>query len=196
MEINKGRTDTFRFLPGTSPLCSKGQGYYLNNSTILLLFLKENRPFKDKLVIQFIDAKTSRPKEFLETNYLTAKALKTPKGFAFSSFREIYNPDIGRITIEKGSFIYQEKDFPIWIHYSQKGFEVDPDLTYERFPFKKVFTKKEDFFQAAGWSTNEKKFTRQILFHATNHELKKSCILLLSEAHKPSEADPWKCQTI
>lgn len=196
MEMNKLRSDSFRFFNGISPVCSKNHGYKIDNKTVALLFLKENRPFKDKLVIQFLDADSLQPKSILETDYMSDKAKKTNDGFAFSTFRELHNPEIGKVTIEGHPFIFQEKDFAVWVRYSLNGFEVDPELTYERLSFKKYFPKKEDFLEAAGWNPSDKKFTKLFLFHATNHELKKSCLLLLESKQKPVGNEAWKCQTI
>lgn len=196
MELNKLRSDSFRFFSGISPVCSKNHGYKVDPTTVALLFLKENRPFKDKLVIQLFDTETLRPKETLETEYMSDKAKKMPDGFAFSTFRELHNPEIGKVTIDGNSYIYQEKDFAVWVRYSKTGFEQEPELTFERFNYKKVFPRKEDFLDAAGWNKTEKKFTRLILYHATNHALKMSCILLIESKQKPLGNEAWKCQTI
>lgn len=196
METNKYRTDSLKFFLGVSPICSKSHGYKIDDSTIAVLLKKENRPFKDKLVIQMFNAVTMEPKETLETNYLTEKAKKIEGGFAFSSFTEMMNPEIGKVQINNETFIFQEKDFPVWIGYTSKGFELLPDLTYDRSPWRKSFKEKKDFLEAAGWNEAEKKFTKQIVYLAINHKLKKKCLLLLEAKQKPVGNEAWICQTI
>lgn len=196
METNKLRSDSLKFFMGVSPLCSKSHGYKIDENTIAILFKKENRPFKDKLVIQLFDASKMEPKETIETNYLTEKAKKIEGGFAFSSFTEMLNPEIGKILINNDSYIFQEKEFPVWIAYTSRGFESLPDLTYERSPWKKSFKDKKDFLDASGWNETEKKFTKQIVYRATNHQLKMKCLLILEAKQKPTGNESWKCQAI
>lgn len=196
LELNEFRSDTVKFFLGSSPHCSKTHGYHIESDTIAVLFLKENRPFKDKLIIQLFDFKTLLPKQHIETNYPTDRAQKIDNGFTFRTLGENTNLDIGKIQFENETYIFQEKDFPIWVNYTIKGFEVSPDQTFLKFPWKKAFKDKEDFFTASGWKAAEQKFSNKFIFVAVNHKLKRTCLLFLETKAKITGAESWRCQAM
>lgn len=194
LPLNNTRGDTLKLFLGTSPQCSKSHGYMVGKDKLAILLQKENRPFNDKLVIQFFDVATMIPMESLETNYPTDRAAKTEDGFAFRVIAENHNPEIGRVSIEGEKFIYQEKYFPEWISYSKNGFEVASKLTFEKFPWKSAFRDQEDFLNVAGWNADEKKFSRKIVYRAVNHKLKKECLLFIEAKQKIAGSESWRCQ--
>lgn len=196
MKFSLIKADTFKLFNGVSPLCSKSHGYQIDAETMAVLLLKENRPFKDKLVMQLFDLKTLKPKDFIETNYLTDRAKKTKTGFAFNTYRENHNPEMGKVLIEGSEFIFQEKDFPQWMEYSNKSFGLMADLTYERLPWKKLFKDQEDFLTVTGWNPVEKKFSKNIVYFAINHKMKKRCLLFIESKQKLAGSESWRCQTI
>lgn len=195
LELNNSRSDSFRFFPGVSPMCSKGLGFKMD-SKIALLLLKENRPFKEKLVIQFFDYDTLMPKEYIETNYVTSKAKKFNDGFAFNVLGERYESDMGKVKIEGVQYIYQDRDFPKWMSYSAKGFEILPSLTYEMWPWKKAFKDEADFLAMTGWDPVEKVFKNNISYIAVNHSIKKGCMLFVNAKKKVDGSESWRCQTM
>lgn len=195
MPLNASRSDTYKLFLGTSPLCSKSHGYQIDPKTFAVLLLKENRPFEDKLVIQFFDSKTLTPKDFIETDWPTDKAQKSKNGFAFRTLQEKHDPENGKVTIEGDSFFYYEKDFPIWINYSSKGFEMNTGLTFKKFPAK-VFKDEKDFLMITGWDSTEKKFTKDTLFMAESQKVKKRCYLFIEKKQKLTGNVAWRCQSI
>lgn len=196
MRFSMIKADTFKLFSGVSPLCSKSHGYQIDADTMAVLLLKENRPFKNKLVMQLFDLKSMKPTELIETNYLTDRAKKTKTGFAFNTFRENHNPEIGKVQIEGSEYIFQEKEFPQWMEYSNKTFSFLPDLTYERFSWKKHFKDVDDFLTVTGWNQVEKKFAKNIVYLAVNHKLKKRCLLFIESKQKLAGNEAWRCQTI
>lgn len=196
LPLNESRSDTFRFFTGKSSVCSKSHGYLLNESTMAILFLKENQPFKDKLAFQIFDHKTLTAIKHVETDYPTDKAKKIDHGFAFRTLPEILNPDMGKVQIGPDTFIFQEKSFPLWINYTEKGFEVSADETYSQFPYKKLFKSKEDFMTSLGWDESEMKFKKSIIYYAINHKLKKECFLFVEAKTKFTGSESWICQDI
>lgn len=194
LSLNHSRGDTLKLFLGTSPQCSKSHGYLLDSKTLAILLQKENRPFNDKLVIQFFDITTMTPGEALETNYPTDRAAKTADGFAFRVMAESLNLDMGRVNIEGKQFIFQEKVFPIWMSYSKKGFEVQDDMTFDKFPWKEFFKDQEDFNSLTAWNNTDKKYGKKIVYVAVNHELHKKCILLIEAKQKLAGTESWKCQ--
>jgi hypothetical protein len=190
------RGDTFRLFSGNSPLCSKSHGYKVDDKTLAILFLRENRPFADKLVIQLIDLASLTPKEIIETNYLAERASKTADGFSFKTVPENHNPDFGKVLIESNEFIYREEGFPLWMNYSAKGFEVSLELTYRKFPWKKTFKDQEEFLAITGWNEVDKKFSRTVTYIAINHKLKKRCLLLIESKQKLVGNESWRCYNI
>lgn len=195
LSLNQTRGDTFKLFLGTSPFCSKSHGYILDSRKLAILLLKENRPFIDKLVIQFFDIPSMKPAEYIETNYPADRAMKTETGFAVRVIEENHNPDMGTVSIEGEKFIYQEKQFPQWINYSAKsGFEILSDVTFDKFPWKDAFRDESDFLTMTGWDADSKKFKRRIIYLAVNHKLKKQCLLLIEAKQKLAGGEAWRCQ--
>ncbi len=195
LTLNHSRGDTLKLFLGTSPQCSKSHGYLIDSETLAILFQKENRPFSDKLVIQFFDIPSMSPRDSLETSYPTDRAMKTANGFAFRVMAENYNLEMGKINIQKEKFIFQEKIFPVWMNYSKNGFEVLSDVTFDKFPWKEFFKDQDDFNSVTGWNNSEKTFTRKIMYVAVNHKLRKKCILFIGAKQKLSGIESWRCQS-
>ena len=196
LELNSLRSDSFKFFPGVSPFCSKGQGYQIDDNTLAVLFLKENKPFKEKLVIQLFDFKALTPKEYVETNYSTNKAKKIEGGFAFNSFAERLDTDMGKVTIDGVSYTYQDREFPQWVGYTAKGFETLPSLTFQQFTWKEGFKDETEFLTLTGWDAKQKRFVNEFLYIAVNHAVKKGCLLFTKEKKKFDGTEGWRCQTM
>lgn len=196
LQLNLNGSDTFSFFKGPSSICSKSHGYKLNDSTFALLLKRENRPFSGLLTIQLFDTTTLAPKELIETQYAVEKALPTADGFVFKTIPENHNREFGKVVIEGQDFIYREDEFPLWINYSLKGFELSSEVTFTKFPWKKSFRDQEDFQQLSGWNPTDKKFTKTIVYVAINHKLKKKCLLLIESKQKLAGNESWRCQAI
>src|SRR5690606_10323692 len=69
LPLNKDSLHTYRFFPGANSLCSKSLGFKIGPATSSILFLRENRPYKGKLVIQNYDHNKHEPLETIETEY-------------------------------------------------------------------------------------------------------------------------------
>ncbi|MFP5385969.1 MAG: hypothetical protein ACLGHN_07805 [Bacteriovoracia bacterium] len=193
LPLNGNRSDTFRLFSGKSSLCSKSHGYQIDSSTLAVLLQKENRPFADKLVIQLFELPSLVPKNSIETDYPSDKAMKTNGGFSFRTIPENYNRDTGKVMIEGEPFIYHEKDFPQWMTYSRDGFSINKKLTYENSPWKKAFKDEKDFYSTAAWDPKEKKFSKLTIYVAINHKLKKQCLLFIEMKQKPAGNETWRC---
>jgi hypothetical protein len=196
LPFNQLREDTYSFFKGQGSLCSKTLGFEINPTTAAVLLLKENRPFLDKLAIQLFDSKSLAPKVFITTDYPVEKVIKSANGFVFKTSPENYNPEIGKVTIDGHSFIFQEKSFPHWINYSDKGFEVSETTTYKKFPWKKAFKDEAEFMSSAGWASGEKTFSHTVLYFAINHQQKKQCLLLLAKKQKLQGSELWRCYAL
>ena len=187
--------DTYRLFPGKNSLCSKSYAYKIDSSTYAVLFLKENHPFKDKLIIQLVDAKTLVPTELIETEYPTDESKIYKDGFAFRKLTETNSQDFGKVSIEGESFIFHEKVFPLWFLYTKKGFNLTEQLTYEEFPWKSHFKDQKDFLENAKWNTKDKTFENKTIYLAVNHKLKKECVLLAPAKQKLTGTEAWRCYT-
>lgn len=185
----------FRLLKGKSTLCTKGHGYKINKDKHALLLLKENRPFKDKLLIQFFNAKTLRPEDAIQTTYQIDKARKIKNGFSFRTYPDHPLKELQQVEHESVKYLYQEKEFPTWIDYTEKGFALNPKKTFKDFQYKKFFKSEKDFLTHTGWNEAEKVFKKSFLFHGVSHQQKKECILFTD---KPDELlkEQWQCQAM
>ncbi|WPU66450.1 hypothetical protein [Peredibacter starrii] len=193
--LNELRSDSFKFFSGTGTLCTKTLCYQIDQNNIAVLLLKENRPFKEKLTIQFLDSSLN-PTSFVETEYVTDKAVSRVDGFAIRTWTESLEKDMGQVKIENEDYIYQEREFPKWVGYSTRGFEVLPQDTFVNFPWKRFFKDEADFLTAAGWNATDKKFTKSLLLVGVNHKAQKRCIFLTDVKQKFTGSEGWRCQTI
>jgi hypothetical protein len=197
MTLSDFKSDTFRLFLGTSPLCSKSHGYKLDEETLVVLFLKENRPFKDKLVLQFFDSKTLLPTKNVDTNLNVDKARISTTGFSVRTFNEIHHQDAGKVSINEEVFVYHEKEFPKWMDYNlNSGFKTNPEMTFQKFPWKKSMQDIKEFLSLSGWDLEKGQFTREIIYLAVNHQAKKRCILFTDKKIKIDGSESWKCHTI
>jgi hypothetical protein len=196
MPLNDFRSDTFKLFPGQSKICSKSLGITINTNTFAVLFLKENKPFKDKLVIQLFDITSMTPKDFIETTYSVDKVRELTNGFSFRAFKDNHKLDAGKINIQGTEYIYHEKDFSQWVTYQNNKFEIDGKLSFENFPWKEYFKNIEDFYSTTGWIAEEKKFNNEIIFFAVNHKLKKGCLLVIQHKEKLTGSEAWRCQDL
>lgn len=187
-------TGHFRLLSGKSKLCTKGHGHQVGKDKYALLLQKDNRPFKDLLLIQLLDRKTLSPLESIQTKYPVDKAIEVPNGFAFRTYDIHPLKELTQVTYDNEKYLYQEKNFLYWINYTDKGFEINPEMTFKHFPYKAFFKNKEDFLKASGWDEKEKIFRKKILFHNVSHKLKKECVLFSESTETISHSD-WICQT-
>lgn len=196
MPLNDFKSDTFKFFPGQSKFCTKSLGHPINPKTFAILFLKENKPFRDKLVIQLFDMTSMTPLDFIPTPYSVDQMKELTNGLSFRSFKDNHKLDAGKITINGTDYVYHEKDFSQWVTYKNNKFETDGELSFNHFPWKEYFKNIEDFYYATGWVPEEKKFNNEILYLAINHNLKKGCFLVLKQKEKLTGAEAWRCQDI
>lgn len=196
MQLSTFHADTFRFFLGSSPLCSKSHGYVIDNDTLAILLLKENRPFLDKLVVQFFDSKTMKPKGHLETDYPVDRAVFRKGGFAVRASEENLNREIGKVMIEGQPFIFNEKDFPKWYSYSAKGFETSPKLTFDKFPWRESFKDIQEFYKITGYDQASGKFTKDKVFLAVNFSARKRCLLFIDKKRPLTNSESWRCQAM
>lgn len=193
LPFNKPNLETYRFFQGKNTFCNKTSAFLLQKDTLAILFLKENLPFKEKLVIQHFDIKGLEPKEVLETEYMTDKVVSIPNGFAFHSYTERLEPEMGKVMIEDNEHLYQDRTFSVWISYIENKFEINPSLTFKNFPMKKFFENEEDFLKAAGWDSQSKKFINPVIYVAVNHKINRECVLLTNERRKLAGSESWRC---
>jgi hypothetical protein len=196
LESGRLEGETFRLFTGVSPHCSKSHGYIIDPKTLAILLLKENRPFKDKLVMQLFDIETMSPKQYIETQHTVDKAAKTENGFSIRTFYENHDRDVGKVVIEGQSYIYHEKEFPKWMKFHSNTFETSTEITFSKLPWKKAFQGQEDFNAVSGWDPAQKKFSKEIVYLAVNYQIKKRCYLFVENKQKLTGNELWRCQTI
>lgn len=194
LPLNKDKLSNYRFFEGPNTLCSKSLGYALDKEKVVILFLKENRPFMDKLSFQIINTKTFEGEDVIDTEFMSDKTEAASDGFLFRTYDHRHVLEMGKTKIKDVDHTFQDRDFPIWMKYSLKGFEVSGPVSYEKFQWKNYFKDQNDFYVTSGWDEKEKKFKNAILYVAVNHKLKKECILLSAAKVKISgEEAGWRC---
>lgn len=193
LPLNIDRLSNFRFFPGRETSCSKSQGYMLDKDKLAILFLKENRPFKDKLALQLFDATTLTPGEAVDTEYTTDKTESIPGGFLFRTYAERQSLEMGSVKIQGTEYFFQDREFSYWMKYSSAGFETEPKMSFSHSPWKKHFKDELDFLTATGWDSSSKKFANTVLYIAVNHKQKKECVLLMPVKTRIAGTETWRC---
>ena len=193
LPINKDRMNSYKFFPAKTGNCSKSHAFKMDDSTSAILLLKENRPYKGKLVIQLYDHLNHLPKDAVETEYSTDEVLPTKDGFAFKVVPERNDIDMGQVKIEDVTYTYQDRDFHPWMQYTLKGFETLGSMTFDKFDWKKHFKSEADFFENTGWNPATKQFTNTYVYIAVNHSLKKECVFVSPSKITVAGTEAWRC---
>lgn len=193
LPLNKDHMHSYRFFPSKDGKCSKSLAFTMDKSTSAILFLRENRPYKGKLVIQLYDHVNHLPKEAVETEYSTDEVVEDKDGFSFKVVPERHEIMMGQITINDVRYTYQDRDFHPWMHYTLKGFETLGPATYNNFEWKKYFKDQADFYSLAGWNETTKQFANTYIYIAVNHTLKKECLFIAPSKVKINGSENWRC---
>lgn len=193
LPLNKDHMHSYRFFPAKDGNCSKSLAFKMDQTTSAILFLRENRPYKGKLVIQLYDHVNHLPKEAVETEYSTDEVKADKSGFAFKVVPERHDRLMGQVTINDVKYTYQDRDFHPWLLYSLKGFETLGSITYDNFEWKKYFKDESEFFQIAGWNATTKQFSNTYVYIAVNHALKKECLFISSSKVQITGTENWRC---
>jgi hypothetical protein len=195
LPLNQDHLNNFQLFHGKSSLCSKSLGYKISKDLMAVLFLKENGVDPDKLTIQLFNSKSLAPTSVIETEFVTSEAQETKDGFIFKTYNPLHRVEMGKIKIADQSFTYQDRSFYYWISYNQKGFEINPEKTFQDSDIKDFFNTQSDFEKALGWDKKEKTFKNTNLYLAVNHEQKKQCVFLSEKKLTPTGSEPeWICR--
>lgn len=195
LSIGEDKMHSYRLFKGQNSACSKSLGYLVGKDQLAVLFLKENSPKHDKLIIQYFDVNTTRPVKLLETDYPVDKTEMIAEGFAFRVTGDRQDLEMGKVTISSHAFTYQDRDFDVWMTHTPSGPEYSGTLSYQKSPWKNFFKNENDFLIATGWDAKEKKFSNVHLYLAVNHKLKNQCIYLAKEKTKFKDNEPgWRCR--
>lgn len=194
LPLGHDKLNSYRFFTGQNSLCSKSFGFPLEGDKLAVLFLKENRPFLDKLTFQIFNSKEVIPLDLVETDYTTDKAEASPGGFLFRTYVERVGLEMGKLKIDNTDYLFQDRDFPIWIKYTVKGFEVSLSDSFNKFEWVSYFKDQDDFLKAAQWDESLKKFKNTVLYIAVNHQQKKQCIYLSPTKVALTGSEAWRCK--
>lgn len=157
----------YRLLKGESANCSKALSLPMNEEQLAIFFLKDNKPFKDKLLVLNFNFKTSEFSRF-ESPYMTDTARIQDGKLYFESAAEDCEKKSGHVVIQDKKHNFIEKELEPWISYDGRSFKLDESLTYMEFEWKHLFPDAKSFFQHM---KRKKKF-----IIATNFEAKSTCI--------------------
>lgn len=195
LPLNKDGMHTFRIFHGKSDLCSKSHGYLIGKDKIAVLFLMENRPFKDKLSFQLINRAGNQAIDSIHTNYIVDDATIYSDGFIFKNHSEKLDLDMGTFKKDGLDYTYQDREFISWVSYTSKGFQVHPLISYQKSHWKTYYQNEKDYMENVGWDETTKQFKNQHIYFAVNHKQKKECVL-----HAPTKVKPtgtelgWRCR--
>jgi len=193
LPLGEDKLNSYRLFAGRGTKCSKSYGYSLDSKKLAVLFLKENRPFMDKLSLQIFNSDSAAPESIIETDYKSDLTVGIDNGFIFRTYADRQGLEMGTVKINDVEFFFQDRDFPIWMKYTLQGFEVTPSESFQRYPWKQYFKTEKEFLESAGWTDTEKKFKNTVQYIAVNHKGKKECVLLMPQKTKLSGSETWRC---
>lgn len=197
LPLNENRLHKYRLFEGQSKgsLCSKALGFMVGKHKLAVLFLEENRPFLDKLTLQYFDTQSKKPLEIVETNLVSDEAQGNKDGFFFKTYSEKADTGYGRMKMEGLDYNFHDMDFPYWMNYTDHEVEASGEMSFENFPWKSFFKDIQDFYTTTGWDPKSRKFKNTFLYHAMNHKAKKDCILLRDQkTNLTGEEKDWRCR--
>lgn len=195
MPLNQDGLGNYRLFQGPGSICSKSLAFRLTKDLVAILFQRENSPKEDQLSIQVFNTKSFIPEKSIDSDYLVEEVVPIKEGFAFKTSFDREGVEMGKMKMGEIDYIYQDRSFHYWVHFTQAGFRISPTLSFQSFEFKSLFKDEKDFLSASGWDQKGSRFSKNILFVAVNHELKKECILLTESKMKPTGAETgWRCR--
>lgn len=190
LPINSLNLYRYRFLKGENSICNRAFSVTLANHRLGILFLRDNRPFKDKLSVLIYDQNSKKVVQVLDTEYSTDTATRLDSGFAFPHKKEELEIKMDHVDIEGTVYLYQERLLHYWIKFQDSQFEVDPELTFKHFKFRMFFQDSNHFLRESKWNAHKKEFDQGSFYIAVNHLKKKRCISFNKELFPES----WYCK--
>jgi hypothetical protein len=142
IKSNEAIPSRYRIFRGNSDLCSKALALKINNDTFAVFTGKDNRPFGDKINVLYLNVK-NKTFELVPTKIIsnTAFILGT-KAYFKLSYGDGYEK-VGSVIIENAKYSYLEKILEPWISFDGKNFQLEGQMTYERFEHKGLLKKSK-----------------------------------------------------
>lgn len=193
----------FSFVPITEKSgCDGTQAFSLSKNTLAILYSQDNRPFQAIYKVVFWDAKKDKIL-FRQSLGPVSQYMKVKNGFAFSTIVERSDADSIEMTTSAGlKMNASDKDLEALqvLKFDGKDvkIEFDPDLSFEKSPWKKFFKSKDDYLLTIGWSEAEKKIKNQVVYYASNFNRSKSnieemCAAFTDKRGGVIAANSWRC---
>ncbi len=167
IQMSPNNIGRYRLLKGESANCSKSLSLPLNNEQLAIFFLKDNKPFRDKLVVLTYNFQTQNH-AVLETSYMTEKAKIQEGKLFFESASEDREKRIGQVIISDKKHNFMEKTYEPWMKFEGEKFELDQHVSFMEFEWRHLYPDANSFFRHM---KRQKKF-----IIATNFEAKSTCI--------------------
>lgn len=196
LPLKRDGFDHYKFFYTANSFCNKQHAFRISSNILALLFLKENRPNADKLVIQLFDFKNMQPGKVYDSVYMTDAAEAIPGGFVFRSLSDRSDRETGDVRIEKLKYQFMAKNFSPWVYFTKNGFKTSGSYSYEKFRWKYLFRDKNDFHRASGWDDSSNTFKRPFLYYAINPLERKECVLFTPNRRVIKEGERWRCGSL
>lgn len=201
--LTKPYPGDFSFIPAQEKsTCNDTQGFELNNSTMAILYSKDNRPFQDLHQVVVWDTKADKILDKRELGAVV-KYFKIKDGFAFSKLIPRSDVDQIQMTSPSGRKMNAtDKDLnalqAVTLNGDRLKIEFDPKLSYEQSPWKKFFKNQNDYLQSTGWDSKKKTFKNVVVYEATyfnrkESDISESCIALTDKRGGEINRSGWKC---
>lgn len=185
LKFNSDNIGRYRLFKGDNNYCTKAMSIRLNDSQLVVFFLRDNRPFNDQLLYAVYDFNMGAIVKTSETIFLSENAQVRNNRLVFLSKPEVIEKDSGVVKIEGKDYYFSEKAFLPWVSFNGMEFSLDMERSFEQFEGKKFFKDLKSFVEFS--TLNQLKLNQFTTYKiAVNHDLKRTCISF--------DENVWKCE--
>lgn len=132
----------YRFLWSENNYCSNTLTLKFAPDKLVLLLLRDNRPFADTLMLLYVNTKTW--KTYLIPTKITTSVAYISGDKAYLKLTSGVLPQKYEKVLIKGSeYIASERTLDTWLQFDGKDFSLDRDETYKNFEYKDLLSKKD-----------------------------------------------------
>jgi len=183
-----------RAYPKSSKYCTKTSLFKIDKNKYAHLYLKDNRPSQETLLIQVYNSKEKKSENFIDTNLEADDVQEYKDGFSFEASLNSHSSYLHKTSFEDRTYIIQSRAFKQQMYYSKDGLVVDEELSFERSPWKIGFNNLKEFLERTSWDETERKFQKTWAYLAISHSGKKRCMLFSNTEVRPTTIDSsWLC---
>lgn len=189
--------------PPDGSVCERTAAFAVGGKLVAVLYQEDNRPFQGLLHAAFFDPAAGKVVKVEKKLGPLMDVIATDDGFAFSNLVARSDADTMTRKSPWGTELSgTDKDLGAFRRVSLKEGKVsivtDPDLSFEKSPWKQFYSKKEDYLADAGWDEAAHEFRNKVVYELSYFDRRKSpeeqkCIGMTAKRRGKIPEDRWHC---